>query len=264
MRVEDLDAVVSKPLHRKQQLEDLAALGLDWDGPVVVQSARHDVYSDTVDRLRAAGLVYECFCTRQEIAAASQAPNSSVLPGKYPGTCRELTRAQRTVLVDAGRPPALRLRVQDDVQLGMVDDLLTGAHQFAIDDLVLRRNDGTWAYNLAVVVDDAAQGIGIVVRGDDLLSSSPRQAYLALLLGLPTVQYLHVPLALNRRGERLAKRDGAVTLAQRLEAGDTARDVLRLLAASLGLNPDVESARDLIESFDYQQLPREPWIVELP
>jgi glutamyl-tRNA synthetase len=263
LRVEDLDAVVSKPEHGAQQLEDLVALGIDWDGPVLVQSTRHDVYEAAVDHLRADGLVYECFCTRKEIAAASQAPNSSVLPGRYPGTCRGLTTAQRVRLGDAGRPPALRLRVAADVEVGTVDDLLAGTHEFAIDDLVLRRNDGTWAYNLAVVVDDAAQGIGVVVRGDDLLSSSPRQAYLASLLGLPAVEYLHVPLAVNRTGDRLAKRDGAVTLAQRLEAGDTTGDVVRMLAASLGLNPEVETARDLIGSFDFRQLPRSPWTVDL-
>jgi glutamyl-tRNA synthetase len=152
---------------------------------------------------------------------------------------------------ETGRPPALRLRSQ--VTEYTVTDLLHGSYTGVVDDFVVRRGDGVAAYNLAVVADDAAQGIDQVVRGDDLLASSPRHAYLAALLGYPEPVYAHVPLVLNAEGARLAKRDGAVTLA---DIG-TARAFAQL-AASLG-RPSA-NLDELLDQFDPQQLPREPWI----
>src|SRR5690349_7873688 len=211
--MEDLDRV--QPGADLRQLADLSALGLDWDGPVVYQSTRADRYDAAITQLAARGLTYECFCTRREIREAASAPHPVVgsaltADGSYPGTCRDLSEAEIADRRSTGRPSALRLRA--GVDHWTVQDDLSGPFTAVVDDLVLRRNDGVAAYNLAVVVDDAAQGVDQIVRGDDLLSSAPRQAYLAGLLGLPPVEYAHVPLAVNEHRQRLAKRDGAVTL----------------------------------------------------
>ncbi|HEY5882901.1 MAG TPA: tRNA glutamyl-Q(34) synthetase GluQRS, partial [Nakamurella sp.] len=238
LRLEDLDRV--RPGAADRQLADLAAMGLDWDGPVVRQSARTDRYGAAIGRLTERGLTYECFCTRREIREAASAPHPDPsfperigADGAYPGTCRSLSPAQVAQRRVAGRPSALRLRA--GVDRWTVSDVLNGPFTGSVDDLVLRRNDEVAAYNLAVVVDDAAQGIDQVVRGDDLLASAPRQAYLASLLGLPEVGYAHVPLALNEHRQRLAKRDGAVTLPDLAATGLSAPDMLGLLAVSLGL-----------------------------
>ncbi len=173
----------------------------------------------------------------------------------------ELSAAEAAERRAAGRRGALRLRAGVD-HWTIQDDLL-GPFTGVVDDVVLRRNDGVAAYNLAVVVDDAAQGVDQIVRGDDLLTSTPRQAYLASLLGLPAETYAHVPLALNSTGQRLAKRDGAVTLADLAAAGRTPRDVLGIIASSLGLAGPGEPAgpEDLLARFDPDHLPRTPWTV---
>ena len=210
MRVEDLDDRTHSDV-ADRQLADLAAIGLTWDGQAEWQSHHPQRYDAVVDDLAARGLLYECFCSRRDIAQAPRAPHAP--QGAYPGTCRELTDAEREARRgETGRPPALRLRT--DAIVHTVHDLLHGEYTGIVDDFVVRRGDGVAAYNLAVVVDDAAQGIDQVVRGDDLLSSSPRQAYLAQLLGYPEPTYAHVALVLNEDGARLAKRDGAVTLAE--------------------------------------------------
>ena len=256
MRVEDLDRV--RPGAEERQLADLAAIGLDWDGEVVHQSQRLPGYAAALDTLVAAGRTYECFCTRREIQEAATAPHGP--DGHYPGTCRDLTDEQRQAKRDSGRPPAIRLRA--DVTDFTVDDLLHGRYTGLVDDVVLRRGDGVPAYNLAVVVDDAAQGVDQVVRGDDLLGSAPRQAYLASLLGLPAPVYAHVPLALNSGGARLAKRDGAVTLADQADLGRDPDTVRGILAASLGLAAPGEapSTAELLHRFDPASLPRVPWV----
>ncbi|EME19399.1 tRNA glutamyl-Q(34) synthetase GluQRS [Rhodococcus triatomae] len=256
MRVEDLDRV--RPGAEERQLADLAAIGLDWDGDVVRQSERLPRYAAALDTLVAAGLTYECFCTRREIQQAATAPHGP--DGHYPGTCRNLTDEQRRAKRDSGRPPAIRLRA--GVTDFTVDDLLHGRHTGLVDDVVLRRGDGIPAYNLAVVVDDAAQGVDQVVRGDDLLGSAPRQAYLASLLGLPVPVYAHVPLALNAEGARLAKRDGAVTLADQAALGLGPDAVRAVLAMSLGMAEpgEIPSTAELLARFDPGTLPRTPWV----
>ncbi len=252
MRVEDLDRV--RPGAEEQQLDDLRALGIEWDGHIVRQSDRQALYDDAIDRLTDAGRVYPCFCTRREILDAPSAPHTP--PGTYPGTCRDLTYAERARR-SAERPAALRLR--SDVDAWTVTDVLHGEVTGTVDDLVLRRNDGVPAYNLAVVVDDSAQGVDQVVRGDDLLTSASRQAYLATLLEHEPPTYAHVPLALNTGGQRLAKRDGAVTRTE-LEARGV--DVLALIVDSLGLAGTTPT--ELLDSFDPQRLPRDPWTVVPP
>lgn len=222
LRIDDIDAARSSEISADRQLEDLEAVGVSWDGAVARQSDTLERYEVALDRLVEDGLVYECYCSRKDIAEASRAPHA--VPGRYPGTCRELTEAQREQkreeLAAVGRVPALRLRAQVtewSVREVFSAEAVDGWYTGDVDDMVLRRGgaqDMGFAYNLAVVVDDTLAGIDQVVRGDDLLSSAPRQAYLAHLLDLPEVEYVHVPLVLGPTGQRLAKRDGAVTLRQ--------------------------------------------------
>lgn len=219
VRMEDLDRVTSSREWEQRQLDDLATLGMVPDGPVVRQSERFDLYREAIATLRAADRVYECYCTRREIREAAQAPHGELPEGAYPGTCRELSAARRTEWESEGRRPALRLR--SDGERFVVDDLEAGRYEGGVDDVVLQRNDGVPAYNLAVVVDDAAQGITHVLRGDDLLSSTPRQMLLQRLLGLPHPVYTHVGLIYGPDGQRLAKRHGAVTLREALDLGWT-------------------------------------------
>ena len=267
-RFEDLDGAV-RPQFYDSQLHDVAALGLDWDGEPVRQRDRLDLYRDAIADLHRRGLTYECFCTRREIAEAAAAPHGPSPEGAYPGTCRRLTHAQRQQRRAEGRPPALRLRVgaggPEQTEVTVVDRQL-GAYTGAVDDFVIQRGDGTPAYNLAVVVDDAAQGVSQVVRGDDLLPSSPRQAHLAYLLGLDAPSYAHVPLVLGPEGRRLAKRDGAVTLHDRLALGETPVDIVNLLLRSLGLVPltTLDDLAEQAQRFDPTTLRREPWLYEPP
>jgi glutamyl-tRNA synthetase len=233
LRIEDLDAGRVRAHHEAGQLADLAAIGLDWDGDVVRQSARLDRYADALAHLDAAGLVYRCWCTRAEIHEATSAPHGVLPEGAYPGTCRRLTAAQRAEREASGRPPALR--VDAGAATVRFRDRLHGDREGTVDDFVVRRNDGAYAYNLAVVVDDGLQGVGDVVRGDDLLDSTPRQLWLAGQLGLPLPRHAHVPLVLGSDGARLAKRHGAVTLADRRALGESPSDVRARLAASVGL-----------------------------
>ena len=259
VRMEDLDQAVARPEHERQQLADLAAIGLDWDGPVVRQSERRVVYAQAIDDLTARGLTYPCYCSRREIREAASAPHGRQADGAYPGTCRDLAASARRRMEDAGRPAALRLR--SDGEVVHFVDRLAGPFVGLVDDLVLRRGDGTPAYNLAVVVDDAAQGVGEVVRGDDLLASTPRQIHLARLLGIVPPSYAHVPLALGPDGSRLAKRHGAVSLADLADAGLGPAAVLGRLAASAGLvepGAPVDLAT-LVADFDPSRIPRDPW-----
>ncbi|HWI72975.1 MAG TPA: tRNA glutamyl-Q(34) synthetase GluQRS [Baekduia sp.] len=251
LRVEDLDTGRVRPHFEREQLADLRAIGLDWDGDVVRQSERLDLYEDALARLDADGAVYPCWCTRAEIREASSAPHGPLPEGHYPGTCRRLTAAQRAEREAAGRPPALRV----DARAAHVafTDRLHGEQQGVVDDFVVRRNDGAFAYNLAVVVDDGAQRIGEVVRGDDLIDSTPRQLWLAERLNLAAPTFAHVPLVLGHDGARLAKRHGAVTLADRRDQGETPDDVRARLAASVGLttSPDERpSPSELVARFD--------------
>ena len=255
LRVEDLDRARSGA--EAEQLRDLEAVGVSWDAAVVRQTERGPLYEDAIARLAAEGRTYECFCTRREIQEAPSAPHSP--QGAYPGTCRTLSEAEREIR-RVSRPAAIRLR--SEVAEWAVEDQLHGNYVGAVDDFVLRRNDGVTAYNLAVVVDDAAQGIDQVVRGDDLLPSTPRQAYLATLLGLPVPEYAHVPLVVNHDGVRLAKRDGAVTLGDLAAVGVTAVSVRDLLLESLGL--PAGSLQDAVPEFDPRRLPRERWVWKTP
>lgn len=260
VRMEDLDRVTSSRQNEHLQLADLAAIGLDWDGMVVRQSDRFDRYDAAIAALAERGLTYECYCTRREIREASQAPHGDdPSEGTYPGTCRSLTPAGVDELRRQGRQPAIRLSAGD--QRVDVDDELLGTISRRVDDVVLRRNDGVPAYNLAVVVDDAAQHVDEVVRGDDLVPTTPRQVLLQRLLGLATPRYRHVPLVVGGDGVRLAKRHGAVTLGDLRALGIDPPSVLSMLATSLQLaaTGEVVSTEQLVRRFDPSALPREAW-----
>lgn len=258
VRVEDLDRQRVKPGVEAAQLADLRSLGLEWDGEVVRQSERLDLYEESINRLDGEGLLYPCFCTRADIRAASSAPHG--VPGRYPGTCRDLTKKERAEREASGRSPALRVRGEGN-EISF-DDRLLGRLIYPVDDFVVRRNDGTPAYQIAVVVDDAEQAVGEVVRGADLADSTPRQILLADLLGLEAPSYAHVPLVVGEDGERLAKRHRAVTLEDRRRAGESPEDVLAWMARSLNLaepeeSPDLEK---ILARFEPGALPGEPTV----
>ena len=262
VRMEDLDSSRVRPGLEEVQLADLRALGLDWDGPVVRQSERMALYEEAISRLDADDRLYPCYCTRAEIRAAASAPHGISAADRYPGTCRELTAAERDEKDASGRPPALRVR-SEGARISFRDRLL-GLHEEEeeVDDFVVRRNDGAPAYQLAVVVDDADQGIGEVVRGADLVDSTPRQLLLYGLLGLPAPSYAHVPLVLGADGRRLSKRHGAVTLADRRALGEKPGEVLAWMARSLGLAAPGETLAptDMLGRFDPGRLPLEPTV----
>ena len=263
VRMEDLDPVTASHDHAARQLADLAALGIDHDGEVVFQSERFEWYRAAISTLADDGLVYRCFCTRREIREAASAPHGEALAdGAYPGTCRELSTTRQTQFEREGRRSALRLRT--DGERYRVDDRIAGVYEGGVDDVVLERNDGVPAYNLAVVVDDHLQGVTQVVRGDDLLSSTPRQMHLQRLLGYQHPEYAHVPLVLGPDGSRLAKRHGAVTLADLAMQGVGPAAVVAVLAASLGFDPAEGSdppstATDLLADFSFDRVVRAPW-----
>jgi glutamyl-tRNA synthetase len=263
LRIDDLDRVASREEHVRAQLSDLAALGIDWDRPVVRQSQRFDRYEEALARLGAAGLLYPCYCTRKEVLSAASAPHGPHPDGAYPGTCRALSAAGRSEREVAGRRASWRVRA-GDVRVA-VADRLHGSFAGLVDDFVVRRADGTPAYQVAVVVDDADQGVGEVVRGDDLLDSTPRQVWLAEQLGVKAPAYAHVPLVLGPDRRRLAKRHGAVTLSALRDEGVEVPALLGAMAASLGLaerGEPVRSVADLVDRFDPAALPRHPWVFD--
>ena len=185
LRIEDLDLQRSRPEFEPEQLRQLEQLGIDWDGEVVRQSARGALYEQAIARL--ADQLYPCFCTRAEIREAAAAPHGELSEGAYAGTCRALSAAERARRIDAGERCALRFDAGGEV-VTFVDEL-AGPQSFAVDDFVVRRADGVVGYQLAVVVDDAEQGVNQVVRGADLLDSSARQILLQRALGLPTCRW---------------------------------------------------------------------------
>jgi glutamyl-tRNA synthetase len=268
LRIDDLDRAASREEHVRSHVDDLQALGIDWDGEVVRQSERFDRYEAALARLDADGLLYPCYCTRREVQAALAAPHGPSSEGAYPGTCHGLTAAARAAREAGGRRPSWR--VQAGGERVEVADRRHGRFTGLVDDFVVRRSDGTPAYQVAVVVDDHDQGVGEVVRGDDLLHTTPRQVWLARRLGLDVPAYAHVPLVLGPDGRRLAKRHGAVTLSDLRARGVAPSAVLGAMAASLapaGADPvapvdsvaPVASVAELLADFDADRLPAVPW-----
>jgi len=263
LRIEDLDRDRCRPEFAAGIRDDLRWLGLDWDGETSPQSAREDAYQEAVARLERGGLAYECFCTRRELAVAS-APHGQADPAPCPRRCRDLPAVEREALRREGRRAALRVCMPAGSVT--IADRVRGAVPVAIGaDPVIRRSDGLHAYQLAVVVDDAADGVTDVVRGDDLLPSSGTQATLAGMLGLEPVRYAHVPLVLGPDGARLAKRHGAVSIAELRDAGRTVRALVGRLAASCGLGDGSPvSPGELIAGFDVAGIRRDPWRLSEP
>lgn len=268
LRIEDLDTARCPRRYADQMEEDLQWLGLRWDeGPAVggpdgpyYQSERSSFYRAALEKLEKMDLVYPCFCTRAELHAAS-APHREDGQVLYAGTCRNLTPAQAAKrAAETGRSPALRLRVPDeeisftDGHMGLYRERLAQE----CGDFLLRRSDGMFAYQLAVVVDDAAMGVTEVVRGADLLSSTPRQLLLYHLLGLKPPAFYHHPLLLAPDGHRLSKRNADAGL-ESLRGRCTAEEILGKLAYLGGFNPSAEprSAESLLQDFSWEKVPGE-------
>jgi len=262
LRIEDLDPGRSRPEHEAAIVADLRRLGIDWDEPPAHQGARLERHRAAFEQLRSNGRVYPCWCTRAEIREAVAAPHGARPEGAYAGTCRSLSATERTARERSGAPAAWRIDAGDE-HVRFVDRLC-GEFEAVVDDFVLWRGDQVPAYNLAVVVDDGDQGIAEVVRGDDLLETTPRQILLARLLGVRVPRYAHVPLVLGADGRRLAKRHGAVTLDARLVLGESIETVIGWMASSAGLaaRGSALNAAAVLASFDPARLRREPTVFD--
>ncbi len=262
LRMEDIDPDRSRPAYAEAIIRDLHWLGLDWDegpdaggafGPYV-QSSRMALYAQALERLAAGGHTYPCYCTRKELRTLAGAPHVGDAGAAYPGTCRNLSPERRAELESAGRRPCLRLRCPAGTYT--FEDALSGPLSMTLEDcggdFALRRSDGVIAYQLAVVVDDGEMGITQVVRGDDLLVSTPRQLALLDLLGYPRPEYMHLPLLCDAEGERLAKRHAGLTLAELRDAGVSPASAVGYLAARAGLRERAAplSPQELLPNFD--------------
>lgn len=267
LRIEDLDPDRCTKEKAAQLMDDLHWLGLDWDEggltPEYMQSCRSEIYAEAFGRLTEQGLTYPCYCTRAERLAVS-APHRSDGTVVYSGKCAGLSEEERRAMEGAGRRPAWRVRVPDcdwhieDGHMGRYEENLLRD----CGDFILRRSDGVWAYQLAVVVDDALMGINRVVRGSDLLSSSPRQAWLHTALGYEPPAFCHIPLLTDSEGRRLSKRDADLDLSALREKYDP-RELTGRLAVSAGLLEEYRPLwpEELIGEFSWEKVPRDDIIV---
>ena len=260
LRIEDLDPDRCRPAYAETLKEDLRWLGLTWDREQVPQSRRSDAYAEQFELLQQKGLIYPCYCTRGELHAAS-APHASDGRFLYAGTCRNLTAAERAAKTKA---PAWRLIVPDK-DYGFTDGLQGSfSENLAKDcgDFIVRRADGVYAYQLAVVTDDGQGGITQVVRGMDLLDSTPRQLYLYELLGLPAPEFYHVPLLTAPDGRRLSKREKDLDLGA-LRKTHTPEQLLGKVAFLAGIleQPEPASAKELASVFSWEKVKQEPIVL---
>lgn len=254
LRIEDIDPQRSRQEYAELIMDDLHWLGLDWDEGPYYQSERGDIYEHYLKQLTDNGLTYPCYCTRADILA-TQAPHESDGRVVYKGTCRNLAPGVKT------GPAAIRMKVPSegkgilsftDGHYGMQTiDLTTHC-----GDFIVRRKDGAWAYQLAVVVDDVLMGINEVVRGCDLLLSSPQQIYLAQQLGFAPPHFTHLPLLCNKQGQRLSKRDQCLDMAA-LRTSNTPEEIIGMLAHAAGLQQSNEpiTAQELIGEFSWDKIP---------
>lgn len=260
MRLDDLDGPRCTPALAEAALRDLAWLGLDWDGPSYVQSTGLAEISAAAGSLAQRGLAYACVCSRGDIRSAQSAPQQGESEPRYPATCRGRYGSVAAALAQTGKPAGLRLLVPDGA-VPVKDELVgdcTFDVQATVGDFLIAKRDHAPAYQLAVVVDDARQGVTEVVRGDDLLESSARQRLLQQALGLPAVRYFHVPLVVDEAGRRLAKRHDDLSLAELRAGGTDPRAIVAWAARSCGIAYDERaSAADTLPAFSLKALPRE-------
>ena len=269
LRIEDLDPQRSRRDYALQLQEDLQWLGLPWDGEVVWQSERSDIYEHYLQLLKDAGLTYPCFCTRADIMA-TQAPHESDGRIVYAGTCRPKIRPDYPDNPDIPETPkaaAIRLIVPDEV-ISFQDGHYGEQHVNLAEhcgDYILRRKDGAWAYQLAVVVDDALMGVTEVVRGRDLLLSTPQQLHLYRTLGFPEPCFCHHPLLVNENGQRLCKRDLSMDLGVLREKRVSPEEIIGCLAHLAGIIPEPTPTlpQDLLPLFTWQKVPQQDIIVKL-
>ena len=264
LRIEDLDRQRCREEYVEACLRDLEWLGLDWDGPVLRQSADLEPYASACDELLRSEHAYPCVCTRAEVAAAA-APHASDAETRYPGTCRGSWSRSEEARSATGREPCLRLRVEAGPTV--VHDVLRGDHAFdvaaEVGDFVLRRRDGVFGYQLSVVVDDARQGVTEVLRGADLLPSAARQQLLFGHLGWTTPEWVHVPLVEQIGGKRLAKRSGSRSLSALRESGVDARRIISWAARSAGqLCCERTTAAEVVPGFDLSLIPSQPALLD--
>jgi glutamyl-tRNA synthetase len=263
LRLEDLDSTRCRPEHVALVLADLEWLGLDWDGPVVYQSRRLEALRDAAERLQRSGAAYSCVCTRADLKHAQSAPQRGVEELRYPGTCRGRFFDPARAATDTSGM-ALRFRVPDGV-LSFVDGIAgPRAYDVATDvgDFVILNRARVPAYQLAVVVDDAHQGVNEVFRGDDLLSSTPRQILLQRALGLTEPAWFHAPLVLDPEGRRLSKREDDLSLEALRNAAVDPRAIVSWVGSSAGfVVPPRLTARELCQIFELSALRREPVIL---
>ena len=273
LRVEDLDPQRSREIYTDSLMQDMRWLGLDWDegpdagglcGPYR-QSERTGLYEAALEKLRLKGLVYPCLCSRAELRNVALAPHAGENETPYSGRCNKMTEEYAEILGKNGRRPSLRLRV-GAVEIGFQDELFGKQCQNlqqACGDFVIRRTDGVFAYQLAVVIDDVAMEIDRVVRGADLLASTPRQIYIWQLLEREPPAFLHVPLLCGIDGSRLSKRHGSLTLAALRNSGVKPEALLGQLAAWAKMieKPEPVRASELIGLFSIESLPKEPVVV---
>lgn len=256
LRIEDIDGPRVKPEAAAATVEDLRWLGLDWDGAVVFQSARLSLYQAAAQRLLDVGLAYPCVCTRKEVEDAASAPHEAAEDGPiYPGTCRGRFRTLAEAMAATGRQAALRFAV-DCSEVPFVDAFCGPQRGRIVGDFVVQKRDGGPAYQLAVVVDDAAQGVTEVLRADDLLPSTPRQLLLYEALGWRAPRFCHVPLVVGADGLRLAKRHGDTSLRWFRQQGVAAEVLVGHLAYLCGLRPRGSRCMpaDLLAEFDLRKL----------
>ena len=266
LRMEDIDSPRVKRGAAEQAIDDLRWLGLDWDEGPFVQTERLEHYRAALDRLKAAERIYPCTCTRSDIVAAASAPHAGQEGPIYPGTCANRSAYDAEALIKSGVPIAWRFRAADKERV--IQDLVTGEQRCNVardlGDFVVGKSDGTPAYQLAVVVDDAAMGVTEVLRGDDLLPSAFRQLELYEALGTTPPAFAHVPLVVGTDGRRLAKRHGDTRLSTLREQGVAPEQLVGLLASSCGLtiSPEPCRASDLLPGFSLSRIPKVPWVWE--
>ena len=256
LRIEDIDPDRSRKEYADLLMDDLDWIGLEWDGEPVFQSQRSDIYEHYFHQLQLRGVTYPCYCTRADLLA-TQAPHESDGRVVYKGTCRHLPP-------QPGRRGAIRLMVADHDMVcadGHYGEYVVNLSR-QVGDFIIRRKDGAWAYQLAVVIDDALMGVTEVVRGRDLLLSTPQQMYLAEMMGFTSPMFIHFPLLCNREGQRLSKRDKSLDMGC-LRQHCSARQVIGRLAFYAGLtpSPDPISPKELLPLFSWECVPREDIIV---